>query len=140
MTLKISIFLIFCQLGLSKYILRYISYCSLSSRHTYKVASKPLTSWIAPSKFDIYPTGLQAREEKSAQFFDLDEVDPLTEALDQQWSEKNQMLLQDNNRFVQQREQEINAIVQNIGQLNTIFKDLAQVCTSFLYISRFRFF
>ena len=90
-----------------------------------------LTSWIAPSKFDIYPTGLQAREEKSAQFFDLDEVDPLTEALDQQWSEKNQMLLQDNNRFVQQREQEINAIVQNIGQLNTIFKDLAQVCTSF---------
>ena len=104
---------------------------SLSSRHTYKVASKPLTSWIAPSKFDIYPTGLQAREEKSAQFFDLDEVDPLTEALDQQWSEKNQMLLQDNNRFVQQREQEINSIVQNIGQLNTIFKDLAQVCTSF---------
>jgi len=76
-----------------------------------------------------YLKSLQAREEKSAQFFDLDEVDPLTEALDQQWSEKNQMLLQDNNRFVQQREQEINAIVQNIGQLNTIFKDLAQMVT-----------
>ena len=107
----------------------------------HKVASKPRTSWIIPSKFDIYPTGLQAREEKSAQFFDLDEVDPLAEALDKQWSEKNQMFLQDNHRFVEKREQEINGIVQNIGQLNIIFKDLAQVCTSFIYyISRFRIF
>ena len=70
---------------------------------------------------------MQAREEKSAHFFDLEEVDPLTEALDKQWSDKNQMLLQDNTRFVQQREQEINEIVQSIGNLNLIFKELAQV-------------
>ena len=75
----------------------------------------------------IYRSDLQAREEKSAHFFDLEEVDPLTEALDKQWSDKNQMLLQDNTRFVQQREQEINEIVQSIGNLNLIFKELAQV-------------
>ena len=54
----------------------------------------------------------------------------MTEALDKQWSDKDQMLLQDNTRFVQHREQEINGIVQSIGQLNIIFKDLAQVITS----------
>ena len=76
----------------------------------------------------IYYTDLQAREEKSAQFFDLEEVDPMTEALDKQWSDQNQMLLQDNTRFVKQREQEINEIVQSIGNLNLIFKELSQVC------------
>jgi len=76
-----------------------------------------------------YLKSLQAREEKSALFFDLEEVDPMTEALDKQWSDKDQMLLQDNTRFVQHREQEINGIVQSIGQLNIIFKDLAQMVT-----------
>ena len=75
---------------------------------------------------------LSAREEKSAKFFDLDEdVDPLTEALDQKWSDQNQMLLQDNTRFVHLREQEINEIVRSIGNLNVIFKELAQVLTYF---------
>jgi len=87
-----------------------------------------LTSTFRQSQND-YLKHLQAREEKSAQFFDLDEVDPMTEALDKQWSDQNQMLLQDNTRFVKQREQEINEIVQSIGNLNLIFKELAQMVT-----------
>lgn len=89
-----------------------------------------LTSNFGQSQNE-YLKHLSAREKKSAQFFDLDEdvTDPLTEALDQKWSDQNQMLLQDNTRFVQLREQEINEIVQSIGHLNVIFKELAQMVT-----------
>lgn len=69
------------------------------------------------------------REERSAAFFDYEEVDPLTAALDQQWSQQDQLHLEDNTRFVQQREKEINSIVQSIGDLNVIFKDLATMVT-----------
>ena len=39
------------------------------------------------------------------------------------------LLLEDNSKFVQEREKEINVIVKSIVELNTIFKDLAQMVT-----------
>ena len=62
-------------------------------------------------------TGLRAREEKSAHFFELEDAvdDPLTEALDRQWNPQSQMLLDDNTQFVKQREKEITTILQSIS-------------------------
>ena len=41
------------------------------------------------------------------------------------WAKHDLMALEENTRFVNKREQEINAIVQSISDLNTIFRDLA---------------
>lgn len=77
-----------------------------------------------------YLNHLKKREEKSAVFFELDQTeDPLTEALDRQWSQRDQMLVDDNTQFVQQREREINNILHSIADLNVIFKELATMVT-----------
>ena len=74
---------------------------------------------------------LKKREEKSAMFFELEDAqeDPLTEALDRQWSRQDQLVLEDNTVFVKQREQEINNILRTIADLNGIFKELATMVT-----------
>lgn len=72
---------------------------------------------------------IKAREERSARFFELDEVDPLTAALDMQWSKQDQLFVHDNSKFIQQREKEIHNIVQSISDLNVIFKELATMVT-----------
>jgi len=78
-----------------------------------------------------YVKHLKKREEKSAMFFELEDAqeDPLTEALDRQWSRQDQLVLEDNTVFVKQREQEINNILRTIADLNGIFKELATMVT-----------
>jgi len=74
-------------------------------------------------------TEIKAREDKSAHFFEVEEVDPLTEALDRRLNQQAQMLAEDNSRFVEQREKEIQSIVKSISDLNSIFKELATMVT-----------
>ena len=50
------------------------------------------------------------------------------------------MLLEDNSQFVREREKEINVIVKSIVELNTIFKDLAQMVTEQVRLSLITFF
>lgn len=73
---------------------------------------------------------LKTREEKSAQFFDWEEIETSTaDAIDQQWSQNDQLFVEDNSKIVQLREKEIDRILQSIGDLNTIFKELATMVT-----------
>jgi len=77
-----------------------------------------------------YMKKLKTREEKSAQFFDWEEIETSTaDAIDQQWSQNDQLFVEDNSRIVQLREKEIDRILQSIGDLNTIFKELATMVT-----------
>lgn len=84
---------------------------------------------------------MKSREERVLlDFYSEDDLpDPSKDQLDQLWASRgplNLMMmesLQDRSRMVDQREREIQAIVQSISDLNIIFKDLAtmiseQVC------------
>jgi syntaxin 16 len=73
---------------------------------------------------------MKTREDKSAHFFEFDDVgDPTTEALDRQWNKQDVLFVADNSKFIQQREKEIHSIVQSISDLNVIFKELATMVT-----------
>ena len=75
---------------------------------------------------------IESREEKSKVLFDFDEPveeDPLTKQLDQVWAKDDLTYLEENTRYVKQREKEITQIVQSISDLNTIFKELASMVT-----------
>jgi len=76
-----------------------------------------------------YLSKIKAREDKSAHFFEVEEVDPLTEALDRRLNQQAQMFAEDNSRFVEQREKDIQSIVKSISDLNSIFKELATMVT-----------
>ena len=76
---------------------------------------------------------IKAREDKSAHFFEVEEVDPLTEALDRRLNQQAQMFAEDNSRFVEQREKDIQSIVKSISDLNSIFKELATMVTEQVY-------
>ncbi len=76
-----------------------------------------------------YLKRMKAREETSKQYFDQDDHDPLAESLDWQWTKQDQLMVEDNSKFIQQREKEITNIVKSISDLNVIFKDLAQMVT-----------
>ena len=66
---------------------------------------------------------LQTREEKSAKFFEWEEeVDTTTLGLEQQWTQQDNLFVQDNFHMVNLREKEIDRILQSIHDLNTIFK------------------
>ena len=81
---------------------------------------------------------IRAREEKSQRYFaDLDDnaaaaSDPFEsiEMTPQGGGRLNThelLMIEDNSKFVREREQEIGRIVQSIVELNTIFKDLAHM-------------
>jgi len=81
-----------------------------------------------------YLRKLKSREERSQQYFSVFEGEEddglLVDNVAQSavgWSKQDVLLLEDNSRFVQKREQEIQTIVQSISDLNVIFKDLAQM-------------
>lgn len=87
-----------------------------------------------------YLKQLQSREDRSKIYFEnqqLDDDDFYNQEADniddyfmgsRQMTQQQLLLLEEeNSRFVQEREQEINAIVKSILDLNTIFKDLSQM-------------
>ena len=70
--------------------------------------------------------------------FDFEETvddDPLTRELDQVWAKDDLTYLEENTKYVKQREKEIHQIVQSISDLNTIFKELASMVTEQVEIS-----
>ena len=81
----------------------------------------------------MYISEIESREEKSKVLFDFEEDtaddDPLTKQLDQVWAKDDLTYLEENTRYVKQREKEIHQIVQSISDLNTIFKELASMVT-----------
>ena len=75
---------------------------------------------------------IKSREEKSKLLFDFEDQmddDPLAKQLDQVWASDDLTYLEENAKFVQHREKEIQNIVQSISDLNTIFKELASMVT-----------
>ena len=75
---------------------------------------------------------IKSREEKSKLLFDFEDQmddDPLAKQLDQVWAKDDLTYLEENTKYVQQREKEIQNIVQSISDLNTIFKELASMVT-----------
>ena len=85
---------------------------------------------------------IKSREEKSKLLFDFEDQmddDPLAKQLDQVWAKDDLTYLEENSKFVQQREKEIQNIVQSISDLNTIFKELASMVTEQV-IMKYRFF
>ena len=86
---------------------------------------------------------IESREEKSKVLFDFDEPvdeDPLTKQLDQVWAKDDLTYLEENTRYVKQREKEITQIVQSISDLNTIFKELASMVTEQVRICKLMLF
>ena len=88
-----------------------------------------------------YISEIESREEKSKVLFDFEEdtvdEDPLTKQLDQVWAKDDLTYLEENTKYVKQREKEIHQIVQSISDLNTIFKELASMVTE--QVRKFRF-
>ena len=73
-----------------------------------------------------YLRKVEAREERTGQFFDSPEDDGLTMTPNSStWQQQDLLLMEENTQHLRRREQEINNIVQSIQDLNTIFKDLA---------------
>ena len=73
-----------------------------------------------------YLRKVEAREERTGQFFDSPEDDGLLIAShSSSWQKQDLLLMEENTQYLRRREQEINNIVQSIQDLNTIFKDLA---------------
>ena len=80
----------------------------------------------------FYFAEIKSREEKSKVLFDFEDEmddDPLAKQLDQVWAKDDLTYLEENTKYVQQREKEIHNIVQSISDLNTIFKELASMVT-----------
>jgi len=79
-----------------------------------------------------YLRRLKAREEQQQQYFSSfqgedDDGLLVDESSVTSWSQQDVIMLQQNNKFIQRREEEISHIVNSIQDLNTIFKDLAQM-------------
>ena len=86
----------------------------------------------------LFNLEIESREEKSKVLFDFEETvddDPLTRELDQVWAKDDLTYLEENTKYVKQREKEIHQIVQSISDLNTIFKELASMVTEQVDIS-----
>lgn len=87
-----------------------------------------------------YLRQIQSREDRAKIYFDNQNID-LEECYDQDniddyfinskqvTQQQLLMLEEDNTRFAQEREQEVNAIVKSILELNDIFKDISQMVT-----------
>ena len=88
-------------------------------------------------------TDVRTREEKSSRYFADDDDDDgdaagggdpfesieLSNSYNGRINTQELLLLEDNSKFVRQREKEINVIVKSIVELNTVFKDLAHMVT-----------
>ena len=88
-------------------------------------------------------TDVRTREEKSSRYFADDDDDDgdaggggdpfesieLSNSSNGRINTQELLLLEDNSKFVRQREKEINVIVKSIVELNTVFKDLAHMVT-----------
>lgn len=80
-----------------------------------------------------YCKRLQSREEHSNKFFDVPfymeetQLSPERFGGDHQLQIEDQLFLEDNTEMVQMREREINNILRSITELNTIFKDIANM-------------
>jgi len=79
-----------------------------------------------------YLRRIKAREERSQQYFSTfqgEEDDGLLtdEASVSNWSKQDVIMLEENNKVLRKREQEISHIVNSIEDLNSIFKDLASM-------------
>ena len=72
---------------------------------------------------------LKTREEKSAKFFEWEEIDTSSDGLTQEWSQQDQLFVEDNTRMIHLREKEIDRILHSISELNSIFKELATMVT-----------
>ena len=82
---------------------------------------------------------VRTREEKSSRYFADDDGDAgggdpfesieLSNSNNGRINTQELLLLEDNSKFVRQREKEINVIVKSIVELNTVFKDLAHMVT-----------
>ena len=83
---------------------------------------------------------VRTREEKSSRYFADDDAgdagggDPfesieLSNSSNGRINTQELLLLEDNSKFVREREKEINVIVKSIVELNTVFKDLAHMVT-----------
>jgi len=72
---------------------------------------------------------LRSREEIGRNIFDFCEEDDIGEGnLDVDgWTQQSLLMVDDNTIFVRQREREIHKIIQSISELNSIFKDLANM-------------
>ncbi|XP_059089648.1 syntaxin-16-like [Tigriopus californicus] len=83
---------------------------------------------------DKYAKKIDAREAKSKEYFvdfneevntdSFSEI-PLNNPMEQRMNMQELIDLEENTRFVQEREKDIHGVVQSIVELNTIFKDLA---------------
>ena len=86
-------------------------------------------------------TDVRTREEKSSRYFADDDDDgddgggdpfesiELSNSSNGRINTQELLLLEDNSKFVREREKEINVIVKSIVELNTVFKDLAHMVT-----------
>ena len=85
-------------------------------------------------------TDVRTREEKSSRYFADDDGDAagggdpfesieLSNSNNGRINTQELLLLEDNSKFVREREKEINVIVKSIVELNTVFKDLAHMVT-----------
>jgi len=79
-----------------------------------------------------YLRRVKAREERSQQYFSSfqgedDDGLLMDETSVASWSKQDVVLLEENNKTLRKREEEISHIVESIQDLNAIFKDLAQM-------------
>jgi len=79
-----------------------------------------------------YLRRIKAREERSQQYFSTfqgedDDGLLMDETSVGSWSKQDVVLMEENNKSLRKREKEIGHIVESIQDLNTIFKDLAQM-------------
>lgn len=108
--------------------------------HSLATALQELSTTFRSTQ-NSYLRQIQSREDRSKIYFDNQiEMDDFynqeSEEIDNYFINSKQMtqqqllmLEEENTRFAQEREQEVNAIVKSIVDLNEIFKDLSQMVT-----------
>ncbi|CAG9838321.1 unnamed protein product [Diabrotica balteata] len=105
--------------------------------HSLATALQELSTYFRSTQ-NSYLRQIQSREDRSKIYFDQNEFDDVyqqdTEDIDTHFINSKQvtqqqllMLEEENTRFANEREQEVNAIVKSIIDLNEIFKDLSQM-------------
>lgn len=106
--------------------------------HSLALALQELSSFFRSTQ-NSYLRQIQSREDRSKIYFDKQNI-PTDNFYDQDGEEIDSffvnskmsqqqllMLEEENTQFVREREQEVNAIVKSIMDLNSIFKDLSQM-------------
>ncbi|CAG9860028.1 unnamed protein product [Phyllotreta striolata] len=105
--------------------------------HSLAIALQELSTYFRSTQ-NSYLRQIQSREDRSRIYFDQNEFDEFyqqeSDDIDihfvnsKQITQQQLLLLEEENtRFAEEREQEVNAIVKSIIDLNAIFKDLGQM-------------